>query len=79
MADPHTIRKRSVRIAGHRTSLSLEAAFWDRLKGIAESRGLSLNKLIAEIDTARTAAANPANLSSAIRVFVLKHLADGRN
>ena len=75
MDDPHTIRKRSVRIAGHRTSLSLEAAFWDQLKDIAESRGLSLNKLVAEIDTARSAQAAPANLSSAIRVFVLNHLA----
>ena len=55
MDDPHTIRKRSVRIAGHRTSLSLEAAFWDQLKAIADARGLSLNKLVAEIDTARSA------------------------
>jgi predicted DNA-binding ribbon-helix-helix protein len=78
MDDPHTIRKRSVRIAGHRTSLSLESAFWDQLKQIADARRLSLNKLVAEIDTARTAAASPANLSSAIRVFVLKHLADDR-
>jgi len=78
MDDPHTIRKRSVRIAGHRTSLSLEAAFWDRLKAIADARGLSLNKLVAEIDTARSAQSAPANLSSAIRVFVLNYLADDR-
>jgi predicted DNA-binding ribbon-helix-helix protein len=79
MDDPHAIRKRSVRIAGHRTSLSLESAFWNQLKQIADARQLSLNKLVAEIDSARTAAANPANLSSAIRVFVLKHLAGDRN
>jgi predicted DNA-binding ribbon-helix-helix protein len=78
MDDPHAIRKRSVRIAGHRTSLSLEAAFWDRLKAIADARGLSLNKLVAEIDTARSARSAPANLSSAIRVFVLSHLAGDR-
>jgi predicted DNA-binding ribbon-helix-helix protein len=76
MDDPHIIRKRSVRIAGHRTSLSLEAAFWDQLKAIAIARGLSLNKLVEEIDSARTAQATRANLSSAIRVFVLKAIRD---
>jgi len=78
MDDPQSIRKRSVRIAGHRTSLSLETAFWDQLKSIADARGLSLNKLVAEIDSARTSRAAPANLSSAIRVFVLNHLAGAR-
>lgn len=78
MDDPHIIRKRSVRIAGHRTSLSLEAAFWDQLKRIATERGLSLNKLVAEIDGARTARSTPANLSSAIRVYVLKQIEDGQ-
>ena len=74
MDDPHIIRKRSVRIAGHRTSLSLEAAFWDQLQTIAAARGLSLNKLVEEIDSARTAQANRANLSSAIRIHVLRSL-----
>ena len=74
MDDPHIIRKRSVRIAGHRTSLSLEAAFWDQLKAIAAARGLSLNKLAEEIDSARTAQAKRANLSSAIRIYVLRSL-----
>jgi len=72
--DPHIIRKRSVRIAGHRTSLSLEAAFWDQLKSIAAARGLSLNKLVQEIDGARTSQATRANLSSAIRIYVLRSL-----
>jgi predicted DNA-binding ribbon-helix-helix protein len=76
--DPHIIRKRSVRVAGHRTSLSLEAAFWDQLKSIAAARGLSLNKLVAEIDNARTAQAKRANLSSAIRVFVLNEIRGGQ-
>ena len=61
------IVKRSVVVAGHRTSVSLEPAFWDALKEIAARRGLSINKLIAEIDRGRT-----GNLSSAIRVYVLR-------
>ena len=53
-------------IAGHRTSISLEAPFWEALRAIAARRGLSLNALVAEIDAARS-----GNLSSALRVFVL--------
>ena len=60
--------KRSLVIAGHRTSVSLEDAFWQRLRRIAAERGLSLNRLAAMIDAAR----GGANLSSAIRVFVLE-------
>jgi predicted DNA-binding ribbon-helix-helix protein len=60
------IRKRSVLLAGHRTSISLEAPFWEALRAIAGRRGLSLNRLVAEIDAARA-----GNLSSALRVFVL--------
>ena len=59
-------KKRSVMIAGHRTSVSLEAPFWDALADIAKQRGSSVNALIAEIDRDRQ-----GNLSSAIRVFVL--------
>ena len=61
------IRKRSVDIAGHRTSVSIEAPFWDALKELAEREGLSLNELITKIDSTRA-----GNLSSAIRVYVLK-------
>lgn len=64
--------KRSLVIAGHRTSISLEDAFWRRLRRIAAERGLSLNRLAATIDASR----GVANLSSAIRVFVLE--AQGR-
>ena len=71
---PHARKKHSVRIAGHRTSLSIEAAFWDQLKAIAGRRRISMNKLIAEIDRTRGAHAEPANLSSAIRIFILEHL-----
>jgi predicted DNA-binding ribbon-helix-helix protein len=69
MPDPGAtaISKHSLTIAGHRTSISLEQAFWDKLRDIARTRGLSLAALIGEIDAGRGA----ANLSSAIRVFVL--------
>ncbi len=65
------MRKHSVVIAGHGTSVSLEAPFWDALKDIAEARGLSLNQLITEIDENRG-----ENLSSAIRVYVLARFRD---
>jgi len=60
------IRKRSVVIAGHRTSISVENAFWDALLAIASMREISANQLITEIDRERQ-----GNLSSAIRLFVL--------
>lgn len=60
------IRKRSVVIAGHRTSISVETAFWRQLLKTAEARGVSANRLITEIDRDRQ-----GNLSSAIRLFVL--------
>lgn len=71
-SDPSRLRKHSLIIAGHRTSVSLEDAFWRALGDIAAARGLSIAALITEIDRART-----GNLSSAIRVFVLAILADG--
>jgi predicted DNA-binding ribbon-helix-helix protein len=61
------IVKRSVSIAGHRTSISLEAPFWDALREIAETRGMPLQALVGRIDAER----DGQNLSSAIRVFVL--------
>lgn len=60
------IRKHSVSIAGHATSVSLEAEFWDALTEIARDRGLSVNALIEEVDSSAA-----GNLSSALRVFVL--------
>ena len=62
------IVKRSVAIAGHATSVSLEAPFWDALRGIAAEEGLSVQALIGRIDAAR----GGQNLSSAIRVYVLR-------
>jgi predicted DNA-binding ribbon-helix-helix protein len=61
------LKKRSVDIDGHRTSVSIEAPFWDALREIADQKRLSVNQLIAAIDKDRT-----GNLSSAIRVYVLR-------
>jgi len=66
------IVKRSVSIAGHRTSVSLEEPFWEALREIAERRSLSVQALIGRIDAER----GEQNLSSAIRVFVLGCLRD---
>jgi predicted DNA-binding ribbon-helix-helix protein len=63
------MKKRSVVLAGHRTSVSLENAFWDALKTIAGNRNATVNQLVTEIDKQRD-----GNLSSAIRVYVLKTL-----
>jgi len=63
------MKKRSVVLAGHRTSVSLENAFWDALKTIAGSRNATVNQLVTEIDKQRN-----GNLSSAIRVYVLRTL-----
>jgi predicted DNA-binding ribbon-helix-helix protein len=64
--------KRSVRIAGHATSVSLEPAFWEALNEIAARRRMSLNALLSRIDAGRR-----GNLSSAIRLFVLARCRDG--
>jgi predicted DNA-binding ribbon-helix-helix protein len=65
------IVKRSLTVSGHRTSVSIEEAFWRRLKALAAARGRSLGAMIAEIDAVR----DGANLSSAIRVYVLENVA----
>jgi predicted DNA-binding ribbon-helix-helix protein len=63
------IVKRSVRIDGHLTSVSLENQFWDALREIAKERGATLQDLVATIKAER----RKGNLSSAIRVFVVEH------
>ncbi|MEI2734590.1 MAG: ribbon-helix-helix domain-containing protein [Rhodoblastus sp.] len=70
MADaaPQRVVKRSLSISGHRTSISLEEIFWSELRAIAERRAQSVASLVAEIDAGR----GEANLSSALRVFVLQ-------
>jgi predicted DNA-binding ribbon-helix-helix protein len=62
--------KRSVNIGGHRTSVSLEDAFWSELKEIAHSQRVAVSKLIAQIDDTR----QQGNLSSALRLYVLEHI-----
>jgi len=64
-----SVVKRSIVIAGHKTSVSLEDAFWKGLKEIANGRKITLSDLVATIDTDR----RHGNLSSAIRLFVLDH------
>ena len=64
--------KRSVMIAGHATSISLEPVFWDALKAAAAAEGLPLSALIARIDAERVAAPDPANLGSALRVWLFE-------
>ena len=64
-----TIRNRSVVVAGHRTSVSLESAFWTELKAIAAERRQSINELVESVDKGRA-----GNLSSALRLFVLAEL-----
>jgi predicted DNA-binding ribbon-helix-helix protein len=71
---PTRLKKHSVSIAGHRTSVTLEAAFWEALTAIAQQRNTTVAALIAAIDDARAADPAAPNLSSAIRVFVLKSL-----
>lgn len=61
--------KRSIVIAGHKTSVSLEDAFWKGLKEIADQRNVTLSDLVASIDSQR----RHGNLSSAIRLFVLDY------
>jgi predicted DNA-binding ribbon-helix-helix protein len=65
--------KRSIVIAGHKTSVSVEDAFWTALKEIAQLRRQSLAELIGAIDGARQIGNYSGNLSSAIRVFVLDY------
>ena len=67
------MRKRSITIHGHHTSISLEDEFWDELAAIARTRQVSLNALVTEVDKARsTHKSGGGNLSSALRVYALK-------
>ena len=70
MADYAPPRKRSVLIAGHQTSISLEPVFWRALEETARDRGCPLNALVAEIDAARLDTEQPPNLTSAIRQWL---------
>jgi predicted DNA-binding ribbon-helix-helix protein len=69
-----SVVKRSIVIAGHKTSVSLEDCFWNGLRQIARHRDMSLSNLVSAVETAR----NNGNLSSALRVFVFQHFVAGQ-
>ena len=66
--------KRSMMIAGHATSISLEPVFWDALREAAEAEKVPLNALVARIDAERIEAAAAPNLASAIRVWLFERV-----
>ena len=71
-------RKRSVLIAGHQTSISLEPMFWQLLEAEARTRGCSLNALVREIDAERLEAERTPNLTSALRQWLLARASGNR-
>lgn len=67
----HPPVKRSVEIAGHKTSISLEPLFWDMLRAEAEAEGVPINALVARIDEERIRSATPPGLASAVRLWLV--------
>ena len=67
----HPPVKRSVEIAGHKTSISLEPLFWEMLRDAAALEGVPVNALVARIDVERIAADNPPGLAGAIRLWLV--------
>jgi len=67
---PSSVERRSVAIAGRKTSVTLEEEFWDEIRNICAQRGVTLNRLVSKIDAEHR---QGHNLSSAIRLFVLDH------
>jgi len=72
----HPPVKRSVEIAGHKTSISLEPLFWTMLRDAAAAEGLPINALVARIDAERIQADTPPGLASAIRLWLASQLAE---
>ncbi len=72
----HPPVKRSVEIAGHKTSISLEPLFWDMLRAAAAREGVPLNALVARIDEERIAAESPPGLAGAIRIWLAASMQD---
>ncbi len=72
----HPPVKRSVEIAGHKTSISLEPLFWELLKAAAAREGLPINALVARIDVERMTAETPPGLASAIRLWLTSQLGE---
>ena len=77
MADYAPPQKRSVLIAGHQTSISLEPMFWRALEAAARDRGCAINALVAEIDAERLDARRTPNLTSAIRQWLFDRAVRG--
>ena len=71
----HPPVKRSVEIAGHKTSISLEPLFWDLLRQAAEAEGVPINALVARIDVERMQADEPPGLAGAVRLWLVDRLA----
>ncbi|MFQ5563349.1 MAG: ribbon-helix-helix domain-containing protein [Parvularculaceae bacterium] len=71
------MRKRSITLNGHRTSISLEHEFWDALDALAAADGRSLADLIAEIDARRANESPPPGLASSLRIYVLERFRKG--
>ena len=74
----HPPVKRSVEIAGHKTSISLEPLFWEMLKAAARREDLPVSALVARIDAERLDAPTPPGLAGAIRIWLFAHPAPGR-
>ena len=72
--DYHPPVKRSIQIAGHKTSISLEPVFWAMLVEAADAEGIPINALVAQIDAERIKAETPPGLASAIRVWLVSRL-----
>jgi predicted DNA-binding ribbon-helix-helix protein len=67
----HPPVKRSMTVAGHQTSISLEPLFWDKLRAAAETEGLPVNAVVAQIDAARLESLTPCGLAGAIRLWLM--------
>jgi predicted DNA-binding ribbon-helix-helix protein len=67
----HPPVKRSMTVAGHQTSISLEPLFWEKLRKAADDDGLPVNAIVAQIDVARLESATPCGLASAIRLWLM--------
>lgn len=72
----HPPVKRSVEIAGHKTSISLEPLFWNMLRNAAAAEGVPINALVARIDAERITSATPPGLAGAIRIWVVLRALD---
>lgn len=75
----HPPVKRSVEIAGHKTSISLEPVFWDMLCAAAAGEGVSVNALVARIDAERIACDTPPGLAGAVRIWLVARMQSGPN